>query len=163
MMRRSIRAIPLLLLAATALAPGASAGGSPPAPFTLTETFAAGEACQFPIEVLTVGKSGVADLPSNPRFFGISTSPGLRITVTNLSDPDNAVTVNATGAFRFVALSGDDFKIVAGGHNFIYGFPSAGATALSTTGPIELTIVNGLIAQMDLSGARVRDLCAELA
>src|SRR5262245_22657786 len=110
-MRRSIRAIPLLLLAATLLAPGASAASARPEPVQLTETFAAGEACPFPISVVTVGKSGFADLPSNPTFFGISTSPGLQITVTNLSDPGNAVTVNATGAFRFVALPGGAFKI----------------------------------------------------
>jgi hypothetical protein len=52
---------------------------------------------------------------------------------------------------------------VAGGHNFLYGVPEVGATALATTGPITVQVENGEIAAMDLSGARVRDICAELA
>ena len=52
---------------------------------------------------------------------------------------------------------------MAGGHNFLYGVPEVGATALATTGPIEVLAVNGQIADMDLSGARVRDFCEELA
>jgi hypothetical protein len=146
-----------------ALTHGASATGAPPTPVSSTETFAAGEACPFPIEVLTEGKSGFADLPNNPKFSGIAPSPGLRITVTNLTDPSKTVTVNATGAFRFVDLPDGSFKILAGGHNFLYGVPEVGATALATTGPIEVLAVNGQIAEMDLSGAQVRDLCEELA
>ena len=143
--------------------PGASATGAPPTPVSSSETFAAGDACPFAIEVVTEGKSGFADLPNNPQFFGISTSPGLRITVTNLSDPGKTVTVNATGAFRLVGLPDGGFKILAGGHNFLYGVPEVGATALATTGPIEVLAVNGQIAEMDLSGAQVRDVCEELA
>ena len=142
---------------------GASAAGAPPTPVSITETLAAGEACPFAIEVVTEGKSGFVDLPTNPHFVGIATSPGLRITVTNLSDPGKTVTVNATGAFRYVALPDGSIEILAGGHNFLYGVPDVGATALATTGPIEVLVVNGGIAEMDLSGARVRDLCEELA
>jgi hypothetical protein len=152
-----------LVLTAALLTPGASATGAPPTPVSTTQTFAAGEACPFPIEVVSEGKSGFADLPNNPQFFGISTSPDLRITVTNLSDPSKTVTVNATGAFRLIALPDGNIKILAGGQNFLYGVPEVGATALATTGPIEVLAVNGEIAEMDLSGARVRDLCLELA
>ena len=138
--------------------------GAPPTPVDTAETFAAGEACSYPIEVLFEGKSGFIELPDNPQFFGIQPSPTLRVTVTNLSDPSKTVTANATGAFRLVDLPGtDDFKVVAGGHNFLYGVPEVGATALLTTGPIEVLAVNGQIAEMDLSGAQVRDLCEELA
>jgi hypothetical protein len=143
--------------------PGATAAGAPPEPFSLTETFAAGEACPFAIEVVSEGKAGFVDLPNNPQFFGIAPSPGLRVTVTNLSDPNKTVTVNATGAFRYVELPDGTLQIQAGGHNFLYGVPEVGATALATTGPIEVLAVNGEIADMDLSGARVRDLCEELA
>ena len=145
------------------LTPGASAIGAPPTPVSSTETFAAGDACPFAIEVVSEGKSVFVDLPNNPQFFGIAPSPGLRITVTNLSDPSKTVTVNATGAFRFVDLPDGSFEILAGGHNFLYGVPEVGATALATTGPIEVLVVNGEIAEMDLSGAQVRDLCEELA
>ncbi len=82
--------------------------------------------------------------------------------MTNLSDPSKTVTVNANGAFRLIALPDGSTKILAGGHNFLYGVPGAGATALATTGPIEILVVSGEIAAMDLSGARVRDLCEEL-
>jgi hypothetical protein len=53
--------------------------------------------------------------------------------------------------------------IRAGGHNFLYGVPEVGATALATTGPIEVEVEEGEIADMDLTRARVRDLCAELS
>ena len=164
--RKAAVAIAAVGAAVTLTAPltsGASATGAPPDPVSSTETFAAGEACPFAIEVVTKGKSGFVDLPNNPQFFGIQTSPGLRITVTNLSDPSKTVTLNATGAFRFVALPDGSLEIRAGGHNFLYGVPGVGATALATTGPIEVLVVNGQIAEMDLSGARVRDLCEELA
>jgi hypothetical protein len=162
-MRRSLTFTPLLVLTAALLSPGAAATGAPPAPVDTTETFAAGEACPFPIEVVTEGKSGFVDLPNNPELVGIGISPGLRVTVTNLSDPSNTITVNATGAFRFITTADGGLEIRAGGRNFLYGVPEVGATALATTGPIEVQVANGEIIGMDLSGARVRDLCEELA
>lgn len=161
-MRRFITSIPLLLLTAELLTPGASAIGAPPTPVSTTDTFAAGEACQFPITVVSEGKGGSIDLPNNPQFVGITTSPTLRITVTNLNT-NESITVNATGAFRFVALPDGNTRILAGGHNFLYGVPGVGAGALATTGPIDVLVVNNNIAAMDLSGAQVRDLCQELS
>lgn len=161
-MKRSIAAIPLLVLAGALLTPGASATAAPPTPVDTTETFAAGEACTFPIEVAFEGKGGAIDLPHNPTFSGMATSPDLRVTVTNL-DTGKSVTVNATGVFRFVTTPDGGLEIVAGGHNFLYGVPEVGATALATTGPITVQVVNGEIAAMDLSGAQVRNICAELA
>lgn len=163
-MRRSGSISALLALTATLLTtPGAaSAAGAPPQPVNLTETFDAGEACLFPIEVVTTGKSGFIDVPNNPTFFGITTAPNSRVTVTNL-DTDESVTVNATGAFRFVTLDDGGLQILAGGQNFLYGEPQNGAGALATTGPIVVQVVDGVIGSVDLSGAQVRDLCAELA
>jgi hypothetical protein len=163
MKRSATTVIPMLLLTAAVTALSASATASPPAPADASQTLAAGEACPFPIEVAFEGKGGNIDLPHNPHFSGIATSPDLRVTVTNLSDPSKTVTVNATGAFRFVADPEGGLTIVAGGHNFLYGVPEVGATALATTGPIEVQVVDNNIASMDLSGAKVRDLCAELA
>ena len=162
-MRRFATSITLLLLTAAMLTPGVSASGAPPTPVSMSQTFGPGDACPFAIEVVTEGKSGFNDLPNNPQFSGIATSPTLRITVINVSNPSKKVTVNATGAFRFVDLPDGNFRILAGGHNFLYGVPQVGATALATTGPIDVLVVNGNIADMDLSGAQVRDLCEELA
>jgi len=160
-MRRFITSIPLLLLLTAALlTPGASATGAPPTPVSTTDEFGPGEACPFAIDVVSEGKSGFNDLPNNPQFFGIQNSPTLRITVTGAG---KSITVNATGAFRFIALPDGNLRIKAGGHNFLYGVPGVGATALATTGPIDVLVVDGNIAAMDLSGARVRDLCQELA
>jgi hypothetical protein len=164
-MRQSITSILLLVLIAALLTPWASATGAPPTPVDpAPETKAAGEACPFAIVLTDEGKGGFVDLPHNPQFSGIITAPGQRITVTNASDPSKTVTVNTTGAFRLVALPDDGgLEIRAGGHNFLYGVPEVGATALATTGPIVFQVVNGEIAAMDLSGARVRDLCKEIA
>lgn len=163
-MKRSITAIPLLILTAALLTPGGAATGAPPSPVDASQTLLADEACPFAIEVTFEGKGGNIDLPHNPNFTGIATSPDLRVTVTNLSDPSKTVTVNATGAARTFALPNGRTLVRAGGHNFLYSVPEVGATALATTGPIELVLdANNDIATMDLSGARVRDICAELA
>jgi len=164
-MLRPISSISLMVLAAALLSPVPSATSAPPTPVDPTpEILAAGEACAFPISVVASGKAGSIDLPNNPRFSAITPSPGLRITVTNLSDPSNTVTVNATGAFRFVDLPGGGTEIRAGGHNFLYGAPGVGATALATTGPVTLVVSpDGELVGMDVTRARVRDLCAELA
>jgi hypothetical protein len=161
-MKRSVTSIALLVLTAGVLTPVASAA-APPDPVDQTQTFEAGDACPFPIEVAFAGKGGNIDLPNNPNFSGMATSPDLRVTVTNLSDPSKTVTINATGVFRYTLLPDGSVNIVAGGHNFLYGVPEVGATALATTGPIKVQVVNDDIAEMDLSGARVRDICAELA
>ncbi len=164
-MLRPVRSISLMVLTAALLSPVPSATGEPPTPVDPTpEIIAAGEACSFAISVVATGKEGFVALPNNPQFSGIAPSPGLRVTVTNLSDPDKSVTVNATGAFRYVDLSDGSTEIRAGGHNFLYGEPEIGATALATTGPVTLlTSADGDFAGMDVSQARVRDLCAELA
>jgi hypothetical protein len=164
-MKRSIAAgIPLLALTAALLTPGGAATGAPPpGPVDPTPvTKAAGEACAFPIQVDTTGKFAIIDLPHNHHFSAIQTAPAQRITVTNL-DTGKSVTINTTGAFRYLRSSGSADVIQAGGNNFLYGVPSVGATALATTGPIVVTVANNEIVSMDLSGARVRDICNELA
>lgn len=163
-MIRPTRTIPLLVLSAALLAPVPPATAQPPTPVDPTaEILAAGEACQFAISVIATGKEGSIDLPHNPQFFAIAPSPGLKLTVTNLDDPSRSVTVNATGAFRFTALADGATLIRASGHNLLYGLPGLGATALATTGPVTITISSdGVPTAVDVSRARVRDLCAEL-
>lgn len=164
-MLRPAISISLMVLTAALLSPVPSATGEPPTPVDPTpEILAAGDACSFAISVVATGKEGFVALPNNPQFSGVAPAPGLRLTVTNLSDPDNSVTVNATGTFHFVDLSDGSTEIRAGGHNFLYGEPEIGATALATTGPVTLlTSADGDFVGMDVSQARVRDLCAELA
>jgi hypothetical protein len=163
-MTRSLPPIPLLVLTAALLVPASAATAEPPTPVDSTpEVLAAGEACEFPISVVFTGKEGFIDLPNNPQFSAIAPAPGLKATVTNL-DTGNTVTVNASGAFRFVEQPDGSTLILAGGHSFLYGEPSFGVTALATTGPITLTISpEGDFVAADLSRARVRDLCEELA
>ena len=164
-MTQRTRTIPLLVLSAALLAPMSSATAEPPTPVDSTpQVFAAGEACSFAISVVSRGKGGYIELSNNPHFFAIAPSPGLKITVTNLDDPTNTVTVNATGAFRYVSLPDGGTEIRAGGHNLFYGLPGIGATALATTGPVTVSIsADGVPTSVDVSRARVRDLCAELA
>lgn len=164
-MSRPARAIPIVVLSAALLAPLPPATAEPPTPVDPTpEVLAAGEACQFAISVTSTGKVGGIDLPNNPRFFAIAPSPGLKLTVTNLDEPANTVEVNATGAFRYVALAGGGTVIRASGHNLLYALPGIGATALATTGPVTITIsADGEPTAIDVSRARVRDLCAELS
>lgn len=120
-MLRPATSVSLMVLTAALLSPVSAATGEPPTPVDpMPEIIAAGEACSFAISVVATGKEGFVALPNNPQFSRIAPSPGLRITVTNLSDPDNSVTVNATGAFRFVDLSDGSTEIRASGHNFLW-------------------------------------------
>lgn len=164
-MLRPTISISLAGLATALLTPMPSAFSEPPTPVDpAPQTFAAGEACSFPISASATGKLGFIDLSRNPQFSAISPSPGLRVTVTNLSDPGKSLRINATGAFRFVDRPDGSVEVRAAGHNFLYGEPSVGATALATTGPIVLVISpDGDLVEMDVSRAKVRDLCAELS
>lgn len=100
-MIRPATTVSVLVLTAALLAPAPSATAEPPTPVDPTpEIIAAGEACPFAISIVATGKEGFVDLPNNPQFSAVAPAPGLRLTVTNLSDPDNTVRVNATGAFR---------------------------------------------------------------
>lgn len=154
-----------MVSAAALVASVPSATGAPHTPVDPEpEIIAAGDACSFAISMVATGKEGFIDLPHNPQFSGIAIAPGLRLTLTNLSDPEKTVTITATGAFRYVDLPDGSTEIRASGRNFLYGEPGIGATALATTGPVTLTIsADGDFVGMDVSQARVRDLCAELA
>lgn len=96
------------------------------------------------------------------RFFQIVTAPAQRVTVTNLEN-GKSVTAGITGVLRYTGSSGGEDSAVASGNNFFYGVPSVGATAVLTTGPVKLSVANNNLTSLDLSGARVRDVCAELA
>jgi hypothetical protein len=152
------------VLTVALLVPATAATADPPTPYDPTpELFAAGEACDFPVSIVFNGKGSYNELPNNPQFAAIGPSPGLKATVTNLDNGDT-VTVNASGAFRFVEQPDGSVIIRAGGHNFLYAALDIGVGVLSTTGPVTLrNSADGEFVAADVSGARVRDLCAELA
>ena len=167
MRRLAVKSILLLALTAALLTPGASAVAAPPTPADVNNTTReAGQACAFPIAVTFTGKQGFNPVPNNPQFpGGIVTAPGQMVTVTN-RDTGGSVTVNTNGVFRLTPNPDGTTTIVAGGNNFLFGEPQLGVTALATTGPIKLVAnlnTGRIVEPPDLSGARVRDLCAELA
>ena len=80
--------------------------------------------CDFPISLEYSGKAKTIELPGD-RF--IITSPGLKVTLTNLADPENPVQVrlNITGAFHRTILENGDVVTVVTGRNLL-GDPEAG-------------------------------------
>lgn len=162
-MTRYAPSIAALLVTAAFLAPATAATAAPPTSADGAEEIPAGGACAFPISVTYTGKGGFNVLPRNPQYVLIGISPGLKITVENL-DNGNSVTINATGAFRYSEQPDGSLVIRSGGNNFLYGEPGIGATALATSGPVTLRVsAAGDFVEADVSRARVRDLCAELA
>jgi hypothetical protein len=161
-MKRSTTAIPLLVLTAALLSPAGAATAAPPGDGSFTDIKAAGDACSFAIRVDVTGKSKTIPLPHNPKFFQIVTAPAQRVTVTNL-DTGKSVTAGITGVLRYTGSSGGVDSAVASGNNFFYGVPSVGATAILTTGPVKFTVANNNLTSLDTTGARKRDICAELA
>jgi hypothetical protein len=163
-MKRSITTIPLLLLTAALLSPAGAATAAPPGDGSFTDIKAAGDACSFAIRVDVTGKAKTIPLPHNPKFFQIVTAPAQRVTVTNLEN-GKSVTAGITGVLRYTGSSGGVDSAVASGNNFFYGEPQnpVRVTAFLTTGPVKLTAQNNHLTSLDTSGARVRDICAELA
>ena len=164
-MKRSTTAVPLLLLTAALLSPAGAATAAPPGDGSFTDTKAAGAACPFAIPVDVTGQAKTIPLPHNPHFEAIVTAPAQRVTVTNLEN-GKSVTAGITGTFRVVSSSPEGaVSAVASGNNFFYGEPQdpVRATALLTTGPVKFTAQNNHLTSLDTSGARVRDICAELA
>jgi hypothetical protein len=154
----------IILLAAAVLVPAGSAAAEPPQPVDSTPFFApAGEVCDFPVIVTSTGKTGFIPLPHNPRFFGLVSSPDLKITTANAADPTRSVTVNATGLFHLVSLPDGGVEIIAGGHNYLFA-PELGITAIATTGPIVLrSDAEGFPVAADTSRAQVFDVCAAIS
>jgi hypothetical protein len=111
----------LVLLAGVALAlavvlvlPRASSA-APPGPVDVTTTL---PGCGFPVEAEVSGKSKVIDLPSGQTLI---TSPNLRITLTNVTEPTNQVTYVITGSFLTTERTDGNLDVEARGSNLIFG------------------------------------------
>ncbi len=108
------------LMALLMLAFATTASAAPPEPVDFTDTIVG--VCEFPVFAEVSGKSKFIDL-SGER--AISTSPGLRVTLTNVEEQANQVTYVITGAFHFNELANGSEVLVATGRNLLFD-PSFG-------------------------------------
>ena len=74
--------------------------------------------CDFPVRAEVSGKSKVIDLPSGQTLI---TSPNLRITLTNVTEPTNQVTYVITGSFLTTEQDDGNLFVEARGSNLIFG------------------------------------------
>ena len=103
-----------LALAVVLVLPRASSA-APPGPVDVTTTL---PGCDFPVEAEVSGKSKVIDLDSGQTLI---TSPNLRITLTNLTEPTNQVTYVITGSFLTTERTDGNLDVEARGRNLIFG------------------------------------------
>lgn len=107
------------------LAPAQGRGG-PPQPISDTFVVPANlTGCGFDIQLVDKGKEGFIDLPGG-RF--IVTSPALKVTATNLSDPTHSVRLSITGAFHYTQ-QGQNLLLTLTGRN-LFITPETGAVLL---------------------------------
>lgn len=120
-------AIALVLGMCSFIAGGSSHAnnGGKPEPVTFSFDIPANSikpgACAFDVNWSGSG-AGKAIALSGNRF--VLTSPTLRVTVTNLSDPSKAVTLNVPGAFHQSTQNGNLVTVVTGRN--LLGDPDAG-------------------------------------
>ena len=103
-----------LALAVVLVLPRASSA-APPGPVDVTTTL---PGCDFPVEAEVSGKSKVIDLDSGQTLI---TSPNLRITLTNVTEPTNQVTYVITGSFLTTERTDGNLDVEARGRNLIFG------------------------------------------
>ena len=103
-----------LALAVVLVLPRASSA-APPEPVDVTTTL---PGCDFPVLAEVSGKSKVMELPSGQTLI---TSPNLRITLTNLTEPTNQVTYVITGSFLTTERTDGNLDVEARGSNLIFG------------------------------------------
>ena len=136
------------------------ASAAPPEPVDETP-FPVEGICDFPLQAELSGKTKVKELPGGRT---LSTSPGLRVTLTNLLEPTNQVTYVITGSFLLTELDDGNQFVVARGRNIVFGpdvgmfltigrFTFVGFTADGAT--LALTPPEG--------NGRLIDVCAQLA
>jgi hypothetical protein len=104
-----------LALAVVLVLPRASSA-APPGDVDVEDVTLPG--CDFPVEADVSGKSKVTDLPSGQTLI---TSPNLRITLTNVTEPTNQVTYVITGSFLTTEQDDGNLFVEARGRNLIFG------------------------------------------
>ena len=163
-----IMAVVVSMLAATAAVADPSRHELPPQPVVAghVETFAAGEACVFPVRMIDrSGKLGLIETP----FGQVYTSPGLTVEIVNDHTGTSRI-VNASGTATVRWMANDNGTATAvvepHGRNIAYfdglelliGHVTTYMT-YDVSDPAQPVLV-GL--ERDLSQARVIDLCALL-
>jgi hypothetical protein len=155
----------LVLVLGTALALAAAfvlprnSSAAPPEPVDTTPFLVEG-ICDFPLQAELSGKSKVKELPGGRTLI---TSPGLRVTLTNLEEPTNQETYVITGSFLTRELSDGTLFVEARGRNIIFGdfgmlltigrFTFIGFGEGGNVGALERPTGKG----------RIIDVCAQLA
>jgi hypothetical protein len=104
-----------LALAVVLVLPRASSA-APPGDVDVEDVTLPG--CDFPVQADVSGKSKVIDLPSGQTLI---TSPNLRITLTNVTEPTNQVTYVITGSFLTTEQDDGNLDVEARGSNLIFG------------------------------------------
>jgi hypothetical protein len=158
-LRRRLSVLVAMVVLTLMLVATRDVSAEPPQPVDVTATL---PGCDFPVLAEVSGKSKVQELPGGRT---LSTSPGLRITLTNQEDTSNQVTYVITGSFLIRELEDGTEFVVARGRNLIFG-PDVGM--FLTIGRFTLigqTIQAGpTVALTRPTGqGRLVDVCATLA
>jgi hypothetical protein len=133
---------------------GTRATSAQPSPIDVTRTFTVRGACDFPVLFEASGTLNFIELPGDRT---IVTAPDTTVTLTNLEEPDNQITVVVTAAEHLTTLSdGTTVSVITGQ---ILSWP-----------PLELLVgkhtflVNkGGLAELLSSEGQEIDVCARLA
>jgi hypothetical protein len=119
----------LTLVVAAPLAFAQSQGGAPETvdetPFVLPplgDKHALPAACEFPVLVESSGKQKALELPGERIIFIF---PDYYVTLTNVDEPTNQVTLNVTGSLHQTTLENGNEVTVVTGRNLL-GDPKAG-------------------------------------
>jgi hypothetical protein len=110
-MRTLVAVIATIVLTAAAVIPAHASSSDP-----LTNI------CPFPITIDQQGKAREIDLPGGRVIY---TSPGLKVTITNFSDPTKAITLVATGAFHVTTAANGNATWISTGRSILLD-PDAG-------------------------------------
>lgn len=96
----------------------------------------AGELCAFPVLGEFSGKMGTIALPGGGTLL---TFPELSVTLTNLANEENQVTLSVTGSFHITTLENGNVQTVFTGRNLIFredlGFVLVAGTFTEVTDP----------------------------
>jgi hypothetical protein len=159
----------LALVVAAPLAFAQSQGGAPQpvddTPFVLPplsdpEHIAA--ACEFPVGVQFSGRTKDIDVPDLPgKERTISIFPTLTVTLTNVNEPENQVTLNATGSSHQTTLENGDVVTVVTGLN-VLGDPEAGFVLAKGNFSFVFDEEGNLIQSLEGEG-QLTDICGLLS
>jgi hypothetical protein len=148
-----------LLSTAAVLAamPAATAPAAPPTDAAQVIEVPAGGVCAFPVRLELQGKAKTIALPGGRS---ITTSPGLRATVTNLDVPTRSARLAITGSTRSVPQPDGTVVFEATGRNLNFD-PVAGFVLVS--GRFTYAFRGDELVQPLTGNGRVTDVCALLS